>query len=110
MNRFEESEGHLFYHLTCPVCGKSDIILYSKRKPLYCSDACKQKAYRMRKAKRNNEGVTKLKDRLTRRFGESAGYRLSLIYQAHGHQVGAECERAMAEAMQHAREVFSTRR
>jgi hypothetical protein len=46
--------------LTCPVCGWSGIVYYTTKQPIYCSDACKQKAYRQRKnvTPEKNESVT----------------------------------------------------
>jgi hypothetical protein len=34
--------------LTCPVCGWHGFVYYQTCPPTYCSDACKQKAYRRR--------------------------------------------------------------
>lgn len=105
MNKFEDSEGEFEYYLTCPVCGKEGIVMYSKRIPVYCSEACKQKAYRMRKKKRNALDVTKLRGQWAR-FGESAEYQLFLIYQEYGYTVAANCERAMDEAIRYTRDAI----
>jgi len=40
----------------CGSCGRRGIVYYTTRRPEYCNDACKQRAYRQRK--RNSAVVT----------------------------------------------------
>ena len=49
-----ETTGDIQMELECPVCGWSGEVYYKKKPPTYCSNACKQKASRIRK-KRLNE-------------------------------------------------------
>ncbi len=47
--------------LDCPMCDFAEVVYYVTQPPIYCSRACKQRAYRQRKAKaklRNNRRVT----------------------------------------------------
>jgi hypothetical protein len=57
-----DQTGNWETYLTCPVCGWSGIVYYTTKEPTYCSDACRQKAYRQRKRENvtpeKNEGVT----------------------------------------------------
>jgi len=55
--------GTLETFLVCPECGRSGIVYYKTRRPVYCSDACRQRAYRRRKrqeaeAEQEAENVT----------------------------------------------------
>jgi len=102
-DKFDDLNGNLDFYLICPVCGRAGIVLYSKRKPVYCSDACRQKAYRERNKKRNKETVTKLKSRLVQRFGP-VGTQLLEIYNYHGYNVGHDAEAAAWAAMAYARQ------
>ena len=43
-------EGNSQLQFTCPVCEWEGIIAYSRKPPTYCTNACKQKAKRQRKA------------------------------------------------------------
>lgn len=48
----ENQSGHLDICIYCPECGRTFQTLYRSRKPVYCSDACKQRAYRRRRKQR----------------------------------------------------------
>lgn len=58
----DDHVGNLETWLTCPVCGWSGIVYYTTKEPTYCSDACRQKAYRQRKnvTSEKDESVTNL--------------------------------------------------
>lgn len=58
-----EREGTATMILDCPTCGWRGLVYYTTRRPVYCKDACKQKAYRQRRAKRNGDAVTKQRGR-----------------------------------------------
>lgn len=57
MTHVTDRDGHLEMMLDCPECDFFDIVYYTTQPPIYCSDACKQRAYRKRK-KRNTPVVT----------------------------------------------------
>ena len=60
--------------LTCPVCGWVGEVRYNRRRPVYCSDACKQRAYRERKNVTSDEdkAVTNLsKPRIERALDQA---------------------------------------
>lgn len=64
-NHVRERVGSASMILTCPTCGWSGLVYYSHRRPIHCSNACKQKAYRQRRQVKNVtpsplEGVTNL--------------------------------------------------
>ena len=50
----DDRDGNLEIQITCPGpgCGQTLVVYYTTCPPTYCSDACKQRAYRHRKAKR----------------------------------------------------------
>lgn len=56
---FKTSIGNLETMLKCPGCGFYGLVYYKTQPPRYCSDACKQRAYRKRKI-RNSPNVTYL--------------------------------------------------
>lgn len=56
----DDYNGDLQIMLECPECDFYGEVLYKTHPPKYCSDACKQKAYRKRRI-RNSQPVTKLK-------------------------------------------------
>ena len=65
--------GNLEMLLDCPMCDFYDIIYYVTQPPMYCSTACKQRAYRQRKAKekmRHSPRVTFL----LREFSHNHGF------------------------------------
>lgn len=60
----KDKDGNLECWLDCPVCGWRGIIYYTRKKPVYCCDACKAKAYRERKRDNSQiESVTLLLNR-----------------------------------------------
>jgi len=59
MTHAQDKEGTNDIYLDCPVCGWQGVVYYSRKPPTYCSDACKQKAYRQRLAKLASENVTR---------------------------------------------------
>ena len=52
-----ERDGENVTFVDCPVCGWAGDVYYNRRLPVYCSNACKQKAYRERRRQAKN--VTK---------------------------------------------------
>jgi len=55
--------GQLETWLECPACDFRGVVYYNTQPPRYCSDACRQRAYRLRKAKhqmRHSPSVTYL--------------------------------------------------
>lgn len=56
-NPFDNFEGNNYMFLVCPVCGRDGDVVYRRKRPVYCSAACKQKAYRDR-MKRKAKNVT----------------------------------------------------
>lgn len=63
MTNFKTSKGDLEMWLDCPSCDFSGIIYYKTQSPLYCSQACKQKAYRIRRMS-NSPVVTHVIDNM----------------------------------------------
>jgi len=99
-NQFNDPNGHLDYHLICPVCGKEGDIVYSKRIPQYCSNACRQKAYRERLKKRNNLSVTKLKSEWKKRFkNEQLVERLYAFYIVYGYDQAMDAANIVGSAL-----------
>lgn len=59
MNAFERDAAARDMFLECPECGRAGIVYYRTRRPVYCSPACKQRAYRRRaKVRAQSENVT----------------------------------------------------
>ena len=66
MTHAQDRDGELEYQLECPVCGWFGVVYYTRKPPRFCSNACKQKAYRQRMAKANtpaSENVTALENK-----------------------------------------------
>lgn len=62
MTHVQDKDGHLEMMLDCPECDFYDVVYYFTQPPTYCSNRCKQRAYRKRK-KRNKATVTHLLER-----------------------------------------------
>lgn len=58
MPHVSERWGPLSMVFTCPGCGWEGTIRYTRRQPVYCSNACKQKAYRKRQKDKEAKNVT----------------------------------------------------
>lgn len=64
--------------LNCPMCAWEGEVYYSRKSPKYCSDACKQKAYRLNRKK--NKAINDprlsvlLQDIKDRGFGRNIGH------------------------------------
>ena len=41
-----DTTGSIYMQLDCPMCDFDEVIIYASKPPEYCSDACKQRAYR----------------------------------------------------------------
>jgi len=109
-SKFEDENGHLYYHLICPVCGEEGDVLYSKRKPEYCSNACRQKAYRERKKKRNNKPVTKLTREWDREFrSEHLTAVLRAFYMIYGYDATIDAQHIAEDAYNIAKERYNPR-
>lgn len=51
----KDREGSASMILDCPGCGWTGLVFYTTKRPVYCSDVCKQRTYRRRKAIKRNE-------------------------------------------------------
>lgn len=51
--------GNLEIWLDCPACDFVGLVFYNTQPPIYCSPACKQRAYRRRKAAQKMRNSTR---------------------------------------------------
>lgn len=52
-----DSSGDNQMMLTCPVCEWEGVVYYARKQPVYCSNACKQKAARQRRKAAKEDAI-----------------------------------------------------
>lgn len=81
----QETYGPNVKWLNCPMCEFEDEVWYTKKPPVYCSDKCKQKAYRARKQKSDKRIPLLVRDARQRGYGFLAGH-----LQKYGEKFGSD--------------------